>query len=794
MDKINDEDIFFELPEKIPLIPLKNTVIFPAVVMPVVVGRQFSFNAVNISVEHKMKYLVLAPQKDPSIENPSVNQIYSVGVVCRIFKVTKLFDSSYKIIAEGLFCINIENLVIDKEYIVAKYTIIKHGFLANNNTHRAYMRTVLKLFKKYAEATNIVSPETVENIQSQTEIQNVFYLISSYMPFSIEEKIEILSSSEPEFIFNKLHKKLADEIEIILIEKNIENKVRQVISKAQKNVFLSEQLKVIKKELADEKLSDSESEAGVFKSRLKEISAIKEPHIKKIAKEIEKLDKIPHSSPEYAVIVNYLEILFDMPWDKSTDDNLDIEKAEKILNNDHYGLEKVKERIVEYLSVIKLSKKLHSSILCFVGPPGVGKTSLAASIARAMGREYVKISLGGMHDEAEIRGHRKTYIGAMPGQIIRKLKEVQVKNPVFLLDEIDKLGSDYRGDPSHALLEVLDPEQNHSFIDNYLEVPFDLSNVFFITTANSVSFIPPPLLDRMEIVEIPGYIFPEKFMIAKKYLVKKQLDKLGLTGIVKVEVADSALKEIIKKYVRESGVRKLEREINKICRKSAKIFFQNGETQKITVTKSNLKDFLGVEKYIAKDILKSDEVGIATAMAWTEYGGEILFIQTEVYASKSDKIILTGRLGEVMRESAAIALSFAKVFCQKHSTDKKSKNFFDSKEIHIHLPQGAVPKDGPSAGTALAVSLISLAMNVPVKRDVALTGEINLKGEVLPIGGLREKITAAISAGIKKVVVPVKNRKDITELPDYIKNEIEIVEVENLKEILKIILTKDIFR
>ena len=775
-----------ELKDELPVVPLRNIVLIPHVITPLIIGRPFSNRALKFAEEETDNYLIFVTQKEAEIENPKEEDFYDVGVIGKVNRVVVMPDEAKKTFVTGIKPVKVKHLEFTgKIWIVKEYEPINIEIDEKDPEVIAYIRKVFDLFKQYIRLSGSLPEDLLFEIMSMDDYEFIIYNIMGYLPFNFKEKQKLISLSNIKEILDILSEKLINELEILKLEKKIEDEVKSKIQNIQKNIFLNEQLKAIKKELGYTSEDEEDGIKEKFLKKLETIKNLKDEYKEKLKEDVERLLRIPQSSPEYTVLYNYLDLVLNLPWDKKTKDTLNIKKAKIILDKDHYGLEKVKERILEHLSLMKLTGRLQGSIICFVGPPGVGKTSLARSIAKAMNRKFVKISLGGLSDEAEIRGHRKTYIGAMPGQIIKKIKEAGVYNPVFLLDEIDKLGRDFRGDPASALLEVLDPEQNSNFVDNYVEIPFNLNDVFFITTANVIHTIPKPLLDRMEIIEISSYTLPEKVQIAKNYLIPKIQKEFNLNRYIKVKIRDDSIEKIIKEYIREAGVRQLERNLRAILRKVARKYVEGEIKNKtLTISPKNLEDYLGVARYNSTDILEKDMVGKVTGLAWTEYGGEILFIESAYYIAEKPNLIVTGRLGEVMKESAMIAYSFAKIKSQELLKNKK-KGFFDDKEIHIHIPEGSIPKDGPSAGITIATSLISLCLDKPVRRDVAMTGEITLHGDVLPIGGLKEKVIAAIAAGIKKVIIPKKNHKDFIELPDYIKNNIEIIEVETMEEVLK---------
>jgi len=741
---------------------------------PLLVGRTRSLNAVEESLNNN-GYIVIAFQRNPLVEDPTMDDLYTTGVLAKIIQSVKEPSGVMKILVEVLERVRIKNFVGDKKYYYASVEIIKEE-KGKDKEIEALMRVVLDLVDKYINLNRSVPKEIYGTISSIEEPSRFCDTIAGYLPLKVKDKVRVIETIPIKERLRLLIEIFNNEIGVLEVQKKIQDKVVKKIEETQKQYFLHEQLKEIQKELGKE-------------GENPEISQLKEKILKakmpknvenKAMEELSRLSKMMPMSPEATVVRTYLEWLINLPWETTTEDNLDISHAEKILNEDHYGLEKVKERILEYLAVKKKTNSLKGPILCFVGPPGVGKTSLGKSIARALGRKFVRISLGGMRDEAEIRGHRRTYIGALPGRIIQSLRKVGVNNPVFLLDEVDKLGKDFRGDPASALLEVLDPEQNHSFSDHYLEVEFDLSKILFITTANTQFTIPPALLDRMEIISIPGYTVWEKKKIAKYFLIPKQMRAHGLEQN-ELKFSDGAIIKIIKNYTKEAGVRNLEREIANVCRKVTRKIVQDKKKKKYNVNSKNVEKFLGVEKFTETEVEKEPKIGIATGMAWTEYGGEILF--TEILTMKGKgNLILTGQLGDVMKESAQAALSYVRSHAEEFGINP---NFYENTDIHIHVPEGAIPKDGPSAGITIVTALVSVLSGKPVRGDVAMTGEITLRGKVLKIGGLKSKILAAHMAGIKKVIIPEENKKDLQDIPKKILEELEIICVKNIKEVIK---------
>jgi len=741
------EKIIEDIPEILPLLPVRDIVVFPFMVIPLFVGRAKSLHAIEEAMSNE-RYIFLATQKDATVDDPLEDDIYKVGTMCEILQVFKLPDGSNKILVEGLGRAKIQQFMRDSDFFEVQIEKENIAFEKTLKTE-AYIRGLLDLFEEYVKLNNKIPPETILSANSIEDAGKLADMAASHLKLKIKEKQKILETYDPEKRVVLVSKALNRELEVLNIENKIKGDVRSSIGKMQREYYLQEQLKAIKRELG---MSDDDSELGKLKKSIKRAQMPKNIE-EKALEELSKLEHMMPMSPEAAVIRNYLDWLIIMPWNKKTKDNMSIAKAEKILDEDHYDLKKVKERIIEYLSVHKLVKKIKGPILCLVGPPGVGKTSIGKSIARALGRKFVRISLGGIRDEAEIRGHRRTYIGALPGKIIQGMKKAKTKNPVFLLDEIDKLSSDFRGDPASALLEVLDPEQNNAFNDLYLDVDFDLSDVMFITTANTLYTIPPALLDRMEVLSMPGYTLEEKVMIAKQFLIKKQKKANGLSR-ANLRFTDEAIKEIVKYYTREAGVRNMEREIANILRKIAKEVAK-GERKRgrIVITKTMVIKYLGIRKNYFSERPVKPTVGAAIGLAWTSTGGDILIIEGLLIDGKGE-LILTGQLGDVMQESARAAMSFIR---SKAKELKLNKDFHKKNDIHIHVPEGAIPKDGPSAGITIATAIASCLTGRPIRNDMAMTGEITLQGRVLPIGGVKEKVLAAYRSGIKYFILPEDN-------------------------------------
>ncbi|NGQ94373.1 endopeptidase La [Brevibacillus sp. SYP-B805] len=759
---------------EIPLLPLRGLLVYPSMVLHLDVGREKSIKALERAMVDDNKIL-LATQEEVHIEEPSAEQIYNVGTVARVKQMLKLPNGTIRVLVEGLQRAKIEEYLQEDDYFYVTITYLdeKKG---NENEVEALMRAVLNHFEQYIKLSKKVSPETLSSVSDIDEPGRLADIITSHLPLKMKDKQEILETVDIQQRLEILLNILNNEREILELERKISARVKKQMEKTQKEYYLREQMKAIQKELGEK-----EGRAGEVEELRAQLDKSDAPERirKKIEKELERLEKMPSTSAEGSVIRTYIDTLLALPWTRRTVDNLDIKHAEEVLNEDHYGLEKPKERVLEYLAVQKLVNKMRGPILCFVGPPGVGKTSLARSIARALEREFVRISLGGVRDEAEIRGHRRTYVGALPGRIIQGMKTAGTINPVFLLDEIDKLASDFRGDPAAALLEVLDPNQNDKFSDHYIEETYDLSNVMFITTANSLHTIPRPLLDRMEVIHISGYTELEKLHILKDYLLPKQLEEHGL-GKDKLQMNEEAMLKLIRHYTREAGVRNLNREMANISRKAAKIIV-SGEKKKVVVTPKSLEALLGKPRYRYGLAEKEDQVGSVTGLAWTETGGDTLNVEVSVLPGKG-KLTLTGQLGDVMKESAQAAFSYIRSRANEWEIDPE---FVEKNDIHIHVPEGAIPKDGPSAGITMATALVSALTGIPVKKEVGMTGEITLRGRVLPIGGLKEKALSAHRAGLKVVILPKENEKDIEEIPESVRNELTFITVEHMDEVLR---------
>ena len=772
-----EEAFGIKIPYELPLLPTRDVVIFPFMLMPLLVGRDLSVNAVNEALSRD-RLIFVSAQKDPSIELPEADDIYSVGTVCMIMRMVKSEDK-IKIIVQGIARARIEEFLQFNPFIKVRIRPISERAVSELSMEtEAHIRLVRESLEKAANFGKPIPPELINLANAIDDPGKLADLVAANMGLKTKEAQEILETVDPELRLKKVANLLLKEVELLSLQHKIQAEAREEMNKAQREYFLREQLKAIQKELGEK--DERQEEIEEFQKKIEK--AKMPPEVRKEAeKQLKRLAKMHPDAAEAAVVRTYLEWLTELPWRKSSRDRLDIKRAKEILDRDHYNLEKVKDRILEYLSVLKLKKKAKGAILCFVGPPGVGKTSLGRSIAEAMGRKFVRVSLGGVRDEAEIRGHRRTYVGALPGKIIQGIKQAGTNNPVFMLDEIDKLGSDFRGDPASALLEVLDPEQNHAFVDHYIGLPFDLSKVFFICTANIVDTIPAPLLDRMEVIEIPGYTEEDKLEIAKRHIIPRQLKENGLSP-EEVSFTESAIVEIIRYYTREAGLRNLEKQIASVLRKIARRKAE-GEKGPFRITAKTVEKLLGPPKYIPEEERpKEDEVGVAVGLAWTPTGGEIMHIEAAVLKGKG-KLILTGHLGDVMKESAQAAVSYIRSRAAQFGIDEE---FYYNNDIHIHVPAGAIPKDGPSAGITIATALISALTGVPARKDVAMTGEITLRGRVLPIGGLREKALAARRAGIYKVVIPKRNMKDLEDVPKFLKRDVEFIPVEHMDEVVEI--------
>jgi len=783
MLKIKKDDETIELAEALPLLPLRDVVMFPGMVVPLMVGRRASVDALEAAMS-KDRIVFMVAQKRAETASPKRQDIHDVGTISRIAQILRLPDGTVRILAEGLASARIVRQFEQEGAVLARVALHARK-VSRSKESKALLRSVKSQFEEYIGLNPRVPDEVLLSMAFLKDPGRLADTMCANALLSTEAKQAMLEAPNLRTQLDLLGKHLGSEIEILKLERKLDVKVKDQFTKNQKEFYLHEKLKAIKKELGYEEEGDEEYEEL---SRAIEQSGMPQEAQDKAYRELGRLMRMAPTSPEAAVIRNYLDWLVSVPWKRRTKDNLDIGNARKILDEDHYGLEKIKQRLIEYLAVLKLVKRMKGQILCFVGAPGVGKTSLGKSIARALGRNLVRASLGGVRDEAEIRGHRRTYIGAMPGRIIQRMKDAGTKNPVFLLDEVDKLGTDFRGDPASALLEVLDPEVNCSFSDHYLEAEFDLSEVLFICTANVLHTIPPALVDRMEVIRLPGYLEHEKLEIAKGFLAPRQLSAHGLRGR-RIGFTEGGLLKIIRSYTREAGVRNLEREIASVCRKIA-TSVASGEKIPRRVGVRLVEKFLGAPRYLEDEIALEDEVGVATGLAWTEMGGDTMPVEVGVLRGKGD-LILTGKLGDVMKESARAAFSYVRSRSDEFGLER---SFYKKCDLHLHIPEGAIPKDGPSAGVAIASAMVSALTGIPVRRDVAMTGEITLRGKVLPVGGLSEKIVAAQRAGIRTVLVPDKNAKDIKELPQRARENVNIELVSSQDEVLRIALKRDVWK
>lgn len=762
----------YDIPERLPILPVRNIVLFPMLSMPMMIGRKKSIRLID-DVLTGNRFVGIVAQKDPDIEDPKEEDLYRVGCVGIVLKMMKFPDGQMRTLIQGISRIKIDEILSSEPYFTAKISQIKEVY-ENTAEIQKKIDELKRDFNFLVEHSPLIQKDIVSSIASSDDPSFLVDIIAINLNLKLAELQQILEEENVNKRIDIVLGHLRREIELIEIGTKIQDDVRKQIDRSQREYYLREQLKAIKKELGDD---DSEQEIQEFREKLSRLNLPEEVR-KEAERELSRMEKMHPESAEYTVSRTYLDWICELPWNISTEDNLDIENVKKILDEDHYGLEKVKDRIIEYLAVRRLKADMRGPILCFVGPPGVGKTSLGRSIARAMGRKFERLSLGGIRDEAEIRGHRRTYVGALPGRIIRALRKVGSNNPIIMLDEVDKLGMDFRGDPASALLEVLDPEQNFSFTDHYLDVPFDLSKVLFITTANLIDPIPPPLLDRMEIIEIPGYIVEEKLMIAKKHLIPKQVKENGLTEDL-ISFTDEAIIKVISSYTREAGVRNLERVIASVCRKVARNVAM-GNREKVVVDEKRLVELLGPEKYYSELIERTDIPGVAIGLAWTPVGGEILFIEaTRMKGSKG--FSLTGKLGEVMSESAQAALAYIRANASRFGI---KEDFFEKGDIHVHIPAGAIPKDGPSAGITIATAIVSLLTGKLVRSDTAMTGEITLRGKVLPVGGIKEKVLAAARMGISRIILPKNNESDLADIPENIRSKLTFIPVSTMEEVL----------
>lgn len=767
----------------LPLLPLRGILVFPYMVIHLDVGREKSVVAIEEAMIHD-RVIFLATQREAQTDDPGQDDIFDIGTVAEVKQLLKLPGGTIRVLVEGLARAKVKHFITNEPYFQVEIEQYSENFQKNSEIE-ALMRSLVYQFEQYVKLSKRIPPEAVVSVVNLDEPGRLADIVASHLTLRIEDKQSILESVNISQRLEKLCTIVAKELEIVELERKINIRVRKQMEKTQKEYYLREQLKAIQRELGekDERVAESED----LRDKITQAKLPKEVE-EKAVKEVERLEKMPPMAAEAAVVRNYLDWLLSLPWNKSTRDRLDLKTAETILEEDHYGLKTVKERILEYLAIRKLAKKMKGPIICFVGPPGVGKTSLGRSIARALERKFVRMSLGGVRDEAEIRGHRRTYVGAMPGRIIQGMRQAGSRNPVFLLDEIDKMSMDFRGDPSAALLEVLDMEQNNTFSDHYIEAPFDLSNVMFITTANVQQNIPRPLLDRMEVIYLSGYTEEEKVQIAMRHLFPKQVKEHGLSKDM-LKISENTIRKIIREYTRESGVRNLERQIAAICRKTARQIVTD-KTKKVLVNTQNLGQFLGTPRFRYGVAEQDDQVGVATGLAWTEVGGDTLAIEITIYRG-GGRLTLTGKLGDVMKESAQAGYSYIRSRADELGINEE---FYDKQDIHIHVPEGAIPKDGPSAGITMATALASAITGRKVRHDVAMTGEITLRGRVLPVGGIKEKVLAAHRAGIKTLLLPKDNKKDLDDIPKKVKDKVKFILVDHMDEVLETALTEKEYR
>lgn len=777
-DKEENGQQELKIPDSLPLLPVRDIVVFPYMILPLYVGRDLSINAVNKALVSNRMMLLVA-QKEQAVEDPTEKDLYTVGTVVTVVRMVKMPDQRVKILVQGLAKASIVEYLSSKPYMdVRVKPFVEETEKAEGGMEtEAILRTVKEQLSQLLEKGRSISPDILAVAESLEDPGKMADLVASNLGLKVEDAQAVLETASPRKRLMKVSEMLGRELELLSIQEKIQTQAHDELTKTQKEYFLREQMKQIQKELGD--VDDRMAEINELKEKM-EKAKMPETAEKEAARQLGRLAKMHPESAEATTVRTYLDWMLDIPWSVATVDNINITKARQVLDEDHFDLEKVKERILEFLGVAKLKKDMKGPILCFLGPPGVGKTSLGKSIARALGRKFVRMSLGGIRDESEIRGHRRTYIGALPGRIIQGLKTAGTNNPVFMLDEIDKLGMDFRGDPASALLEVLDPEQNHSFQDHYVGLPFDLSKTLFITTANLADPIPPPLRDRMEILSLSGYTEEEKLAIAKKYLVPRQLDANGVGG-KNIKFVDGGLRRIIRDYTREAGLRNLEREIATVCRKVALKVASGKGAAVYEITEKTVTGYLGIPKFMKEDEKERSQVGVATGLAWTQFGGEIMHIEATTMKGKGG-LVLTGKLGEVMRESAQAAYSWCRANAKKLNIPL---SFAQDTDIHIHVPAGAIPKDGPSAGVTIAVALASALSGAPVRNDVAMTGEITLRGRVLPIGGLKEKTLAAMQAGITTVIIPAENMPDLQDIPEYVKKNLKFIPAHTVNAVLK---------
>jgi ATP-dependent Lon protease len=776
-EAVDEAGAIQHLPELLPVLPLREMVAFPNTMTPLAIGQERSVHLVNDALSRD-RMLVLVASKDPEIEEPGPEDLYRVGVAGTIARMLKMPDGTLRILVQSGPRVRIEDFLTRAPYLMARIHE-EPDVVELSSELEALTRHIQTTFSSIIEQVPYLPEELQIAVANLEDPEALGHMIAGSLRIKTEEKQELLEERNVTNRLRKLSSILAREVEVMELGSKIQSEVQSEMDKTQREYFLREQMKAIQRELGEE--DETQAEINELRRQMDE-AKLPEDVNKAAERELSRLERLPPAAAEYGVIRTYLEWILSLPWCKWTEDNLDMAHARRVLNRDHYDIEKVKDRILEHLAVRKLKPDARGSILCFVGPPGVGKTSLGKSIAAALGRKFERISVGGVRDEAEIRGHRRTYIGALPGTIIRALRDAESRNPVFMIDEIDKMGADFRGDPASAMLEVLDPEQNHSFRDHYLDLPFDLSDVMFITTANILDTIPGPLRDRMEIIQLAGYTREEKHHIARRFLLPRQIERNGLTPD-NIEVKDDAIDVVIVEYTREAGVRNLERELGSICRKVARDFAEGKAKRKVTVTKTKARQLLGKRRYFPEARLKPKEPGVATGLAWTPFGGEVLFIEATQYPG-SGKLNLTGQLGDVMRESAQAALSFVRTRAETLNP-RLPADFFQTHDLHVHVPAGAIPKDGPSAGVAMATALASLISLRPVRNDTAMTGELTLIGHVLPIGGLKEKALAAQAAGIERVIAPKLNQQDIEDIPAHLRKDIEFIFVDRIEQVLR---------
>jgi ATP-dependent Lon protease len=782
-EAIDETGAILHLPDLLPVLPLREMVAFPNTMTPLAVGQERSIRLVNDALSRD-RMLVIVASKDQDIEQPGPDDVYRVGVAGTIARMLKMPDGTLRILVQGGPRVRIDEFIAQEPYLMARIRE-EPDIVELSSELEALTRHIQTTFSSIIEGVPYLPEELQVAVANVDDPEALGHMIAGSLRIRTEEKQELLEERNVTSRLRKLSAILARELEVMELGTKIQSEVQSEMDKTQREYFLREQMKAIQRELGEE--DETQAEINELRRQLEEVE-LPDDVRKAAERELSRLERLPPAAAEYGVIRTYLEWILSLPWCKWTEDNLDMAHARKILNRDHYDIEKVKDRILEHLAVRKLKPDARGSILCFVGPPGVGKTSLGKSIAAALGRKFERISVGGVRDEAEIRGHRRTYIGALPGTIIRALRDAESRNPVFMIDEIDKMGANFLGDPASAMLEVLDPEQNHSFRDHYLDLPFDLSDVMFITTANVLDTIPGPLVDRMEIIQLAGYTREEKHHIAKRYLVPRQIERNGLTPD-KIEIKDEAIDTVIVEYTREAGVRNLERQIGAVCRKVARDFAEGKPKRKVTVTKAKVRQLLGKRRFFPEARLRTKEPGVATGLAWTPYGGEVLFIEATQYPG-SGRLNITGQLGDVMRESAQAALSFIRAHAQELKPDLP-EDFFKTHDLHLHVPAGAIPKDGPSAGIAMATALASLISGRVVRDDTAMTGELTLTGQVLPIGGLKEKSLAAQAAGIDRVIAPKLNQQDIDDIPAHLRKDIDFIFVDRIEQVLREALTPE---